>query len=156
MNVTIKKLDKWGACRRKDGERYSDENLKRLFAGKRSLSPMEALAKRIPVEDKIWLGPWMMTEKQTRAWLDLIVTRAVKNHALHCGIAEVETWAVKWLAGEDRSEQAGRAAWAASAAAEAAEAAARAAAWAWAAAEAAQATERKRQIRDLRKILKGG
>jgi hypothetical protein len=35
-----------------------------------------------------------------------IADRAVTNHALNCGIKEVEQWAKKWLSGEDRSERA--------------------------------------------------
>ena len=36
--------------------------------------------------------------------VSVIVTRAVKGHALHCQIPDVEEWAVKWLNGEDRTE----------------------------------------------------
>ena len=38
----------------------------------------------------------------TQPSVERIVTRAVTNHALHCGIPVVEAWAKKWLSGEDR------------------------------------------------------
>lgn len=30
--------------------------------------------------------------------------RAIRGHALHCGLPDVETWAASWLSGVDRSE----------------------------------------------------
>jgi len=70
--------------------------------------------------------------------IEVIVTSAIVEHALDCGVEAVEKWAARWLSGEDRSAWAARAAAAAAAAVEAA----RAAAWAArAAAEAAEAAE---------------
>ena len=60
--------------------------------------------------------------------VSVIVARAVKEHALHCQIPEVEAWAGKWLSGEDRTE-----------ASAASTQAAAGAAWALAAATAAAA-----------------
>ena len=75
----------WKNRMRADGKRYSDANLKKLFHGKKSLTLTECLRKRIPARDKIWLATRLgvLTKKQTSAWLDLVVTRAVKTHALH-------------------------------------------------------------------------
>jgi hypothetical protein len=111
------------------------------------------------------MRPGVLTEEQTTAWLDVLVTRAVRSHALRCGVPTVEEWAARWLSGEDRTARAAAAAaWAAAEAtwAEAAAWAARAAraaeatwaAWAAEAAEAAAAAaERERQVRDLLGIL---
>jgi hypothetical protein len=55
-----------------------------------------------------------------------IVERSVRNHALNCGIKEVEQWAINWLNG-NKSARSARSAWTA----------ARAATWAVAAAHAA-------------------
>ena len=55
--------------------------------------------------------------------INIIADRAVIDHALHCGVDEIEKWAINWLNGSDRSfasaasaESAAWAAWAASAA----------------------------------------
>lgn len=34
------------------------------------------------------------------------VDRAIRNHALQCGISVVEGWGIRWLSGEDRSVEA--------------------------------------------------
>jgi hypothetical protein len=108
-------------------------------------------------------GDWMFWALKTAGhpvpWdvVDGIADRAVETHALHCGIAEVERWAERWLSGEDRSaaaagdawEAAAAGAWAADAAGDAwntaawraaAHAAAAADAAAWRAASSAAAT----------------
>lgn len=35
--------------------------------------------------------------------IERIVTRLVETHALRCGVSEIETWAQRWLSGDDRS-----------------------------------------------------
>lgn len=97
--------------------------------------------------------------------IDVIVDRAVKNYALHCGIPAVEQWAQKWLDGTDRSQSAAWAAtWAAAGAAagNAAWAATRSAwdaawnaAWAaaWDATWAAEAAELKLQADDIHREI---
>lgn len=128
--ITIKNLNKWGACDREDGERYSDANLEKIFRGRKSLTIKEVLRLRIPDADKVWVAtrPGVMTRDQASAWLDLVITRAVRTHALRCGTESVEEWARRWLSGEDRTT---------------------------AAAEAARVAEGKKQVADLRKVLKG-
>ena len=86
-------------------------------------------------EDKAWIC--CRAHDYRAAWFDAVVARAVRTHALHCGVKCVEEWAARWLSGEDRTVEA---AWAAVGEARAAAAAAWAAARAaWAAAEEAAA-----------------
>lgn len=205
--ITIENLDKWGACDRAKGKKYSNANLGIFFRNKKSLTLAEILYLKIPDTDKIWAATraGVMTQKQTDAWLEKIVARSINHHVLNCGITSVEKWGHNWLSGKDRTEKAARAAekaakaaaWAAEAAAEvvwaavAAAAAAKAATWAavqavartakevawaaeeavWAAEEAAwaaeeavflaaeeaaiaAAVEKKKQISDLKEILR--
>ena len=174
MKITITQLDKWEACERKPGERYSDERLAKLFAGRRSLTLAEVLSLRIPPEDKVWIATreGVLTPEQLKEFGNRTADRVVRRHCLHCGTPAVETWSRAWLSGSDRSEasawaSASRAAWAAEAsawAARSAEAAAARSAWAaWSAASSAARAagpeslhrERLRQVADLRKILGG-
>ena len=88
------------------------------------------------------LGSGLLPDPQLQQWLNQMVERAIRRSLGKSGCPEWETWAAKWLSGEDRTAEAAeavaRAARAASeAAAEAAEAVARAAAEA-AAAEVAR------------------
>jgi hypothetical protein len=53
--ITIGQLDKWGACKRANGEEYSDENLRVLFGGKDYITPLEVLDLKIPIKDKVWV-----------------------------------------------------------------------------------------------------
>jgi len=155
MNITIKDLDRWGACSRGDGNNYSDERLKKLLRGRESVTPLEVLRMRsVPVQDRIWalLRPDVLGAEFLPV-VSAIADRAVRRYCLKCGVAEVEQWAAMWLSGENRSGAAANgAAWAAGdadagAAARAADAAdaavyaARARA-AWAAADAAARTAR--------------
>jgi hypothetical protein len=144
-------------------DRYNRERITELWAGKEALSLKEILFLNIPADDKLWVInrpsslPWDICSR----WMFMVVERAVRKHALHCGIPEVETWAERWLSGEDQSAEAARvarvaarvarvAAWAAWAAeAEAAAWAAEAAQAAW----AAQVAERQLQIDDLVSLL---
>ena len=140
-----------------------------LFAGRETITTRDILALDIPAADRVWAA--LQDHTIAPRVVERIVTRAVTTHALTCGIPAVETWARRWLSGEDRTQAAAdaaewaaawaaarAAAWAARAAAWAAEAA-RAAEWAatWAAAEAAgaaaRAAEWARQFADIRAVL---
>jgi hypothetical protein len=164
MMITYEDLERWGACGRKDGERYSREALDARLGAGWSLTLVEVLRMDwVPAEDREWVAvqDGVLTEEQATAWHDVVVTRAVRTHALQCGVPAVERWAAAWLSGEDRSAARAEAARAAARAARAARAeaavaeAAVAAAWAaeWAA-RAARA-ERERQVRDLLGVLMG-
>lgn len=147
-------------------DKYDRERIAKLCAGKPSLTLLEILDHPdIPDEDKVWVA--CRDKNPTRhVAIEVIVTRCVTNHALHCGIPAVEAWAQKWLSGEDRSSRAAAwasrvAAWPSRAAADAAWNVARAvrnaadAAWnaAWTAARAAwnePDEERSQQVQDFR------
>ena len=125
--------------------KYTEEVLTKLWAGRKKVTLLDILDMDIPDKDKMW-GAWKgLTKKQTVAVLDRIVTRAVTNYALNCGVPEVQQWAADWLSGKDRSTEAARtarAAWAAEAARAAwAARAAGAAEAAWAARAAGAAAE---------------
>ena len=114
---------------------YTQERITELWAGRERLTLLEVLDLPIPAKDIVWVicRKNALTPEQQAEWLERIVTRAIRNHALNCGILTVEAWARNWLNGSDRSRaEAEAAAWAAEAEA------ARAAAWA-AEAEAARA-----------------
>ena len=135
--ITFADLDRWLACDRAPGKRYSDERLTRLWGGD-SITPLDlARCKAIPLKDRLWaLLRGEVLGSALPGVLRDIVDPVVERHALHCGVKDVEEWARRWLSGEDRSAASARAAaWAARAAAWAA----RAAAWAAARAAAAQA-----------------
>ena len=139
---------------------YTEARVRRLFKGRQRLNWEAVLRLKIPSRDKVWL----ISRLYTPAWTERIVTRAVANHALKCGVSAVEKWAARWLAGEDRTVEA------AGAAAEAAEAAG-AAGTAWAVARAVEAAARaveaaavaraveavnqeyRRQVQDFRELL---
>lgn len=140
-------------------DRYDRERIAKLCAGKPSLTLLEILDHPdIPDEDKVWVA--CRDKNPTRhVAIEVIVTRCVTNHALHCGIPAVEAWAQKWLSGEDRSSRAAVwasrvAAWPSRAAAEAARNAAARAAWnaawnAWVAWNEPD-EERSQQVQDFR------
>ena len=115
-------------------EQYTEEALAKLWAGREKVTLLDIIAMDIPDTDKLW-GSWRgLTKGQTDLVLDKVVTRAITNHALHCGVPSVEIWADNWLSGKDKSVRAARAAaWAA----------------AWAAARAAGAAELKLQVADV-------
>lgn len=162
MKITVNKIMSLSPC-----ARYTRERVMELWAGRKSITPEELLALPISAEDRIWAACRVFPKQVIKRWLDTIVTRAIKQHALRCGIPSVETWAKKWLSGKDRTEKS-----AGAAAEAAAEEAARSAVWAaraaaWAAADAADAAvsadaawraavlaEREQQIKDLRDALK--
>jgi hypothetical protein len=134
--ITPARLREWGAC-------YSDEEIASLF-GKRTSATLEQVlrATEVPATDRIWVAtrPGALPTDVLTEWVERIVTVAVATYALTC--PATEAWALGWLSGEDRTEEAAwaaRAAWAAARAAWAAGSAAWAARAAWDAAWAAWA-----------------
>ena len=174
--ITYEDLERWGACDRDEGKRYSRAVLDSRYGAGWSLALREVLEDdRIPAVDRAWVATRreVLSEEQTAAWLDIVVTRVVRKHALRCGVPAVEEWAARWLSGENRSLDAARAVVAAaawSAAWSAAAAATWSAAWsaadgawswaadaaAWSAAWSARAAEREQQCADLLGILRDG
>lgn len=121
-------------------DRYDEARIRKLWGEHETRSLADLLTdERIPPADRMWpvWRPGALTRVQARAVLDRIVTRAVTNHALNCGLPDVETWARGWLDGSDRSWVA---AWAAARAARAA--------------RAAGAAEHRLQIADILAALK--
>jgi len=112
---------------------YPRDRVEALWSGRERMTLLEILDLPIPADNRVWvicLAPPI-------GWLDRVVDRAVRTHALGCGIPAVETWAARWLSGENRSHIAAAAMRSRSAAATWTEATWIAAAWAVAAAEAA-------------------
>jgi hypothetical protein len=69
--------------------------LRRLMGRRRRVTILTvAKDRRIPVEHRIWLA--CRRGDHIRSWLDRVVTRALRRHALHCGIKAVEVWAAQW------------------------------------------------------------
>ncbi len=95
-----------------DSDGYTRERLEGLFDGRDSMSTLDVCDLDIPPEDIVWVGccALALDDKQRETWLELIITRAVTSHALHCGIPNVEAWARNWLSGKDRTADAARAA----------------------------------------------
>jgi hypothetical protein len=90
-------------------EGYDLKYIKKLFGNKESVTYLEILdTNKIPLEDIVWLFCQLtVLDKNVREqWMDIIVTRAVTNYALHCGIDTVERWAKNWLSGVDRTAEA--------------------------------------------------
>jgi hypothetical protein len=147
---------------------YDLKQITELFDNKKSMTYLEILnTDKIPLADIVWLFCQLtVLDKDIRnQWMEVIVTRAVTNYALHCGIDTVEKWAENWLSGDDRTTEAAHvAAYAAIdatayAAGYAAHAAACSATAAYSAARvrtiAARNNEYKQQIQDLKDILQG-
>ena len=106
--ITIKDLDEWGACNRADGEKYSDENIKKLLGKRKGLTPLEITEMdQIPIDDRIWV---LLRKDVLGDKLDSVVKKIVdyqvKKQCLKCGIKSVEEWAKNWLNGTDRTEAA--------------------------------------------------
>ena len=103
-------------------------------------------ARGVSDDDIVWAACRALDAATRATWLDRIVERAVRDHALYCGVPAVEEWASRWLDGTDRTAESARAAARAARAARAAWAApaARAAAAAWATAAATRAAEAAR------------
>lgn len=164
--ITLEQVRAWHPC-----PDYTDERLAELAAGRESITPLEALDLPIPAKDRVWLltQRGALPDAVRRQWVEVVVSRAVREHSLACGIAQVEEWAARWLAGDTEAKtwNAPRAArtwipinrregvWkATSAAAWAAVSDAREALlWSEAAAKPQDHAERDRQIADLRAIL---
>jgi hypothetical protein len=87
------------------------------------------------------LNSGLLPEPQLQQWLNRMVERAIRRSLGKSGCPEWETWASKWLSGEDRTAQTAWAAWAAAARTAVSWAAARAAAQAAAGAAAEAAAE---------------
>ena len=125
--ITLEQVREW--C-----PEYTDERLVELAAGRASITVAESLDLPIPAEDRVWLltRPEVLPTSIRREWIEVMASRAVRSHASVCGIAEVEEWAARWLAGEAEARTLA-----------AAKAAAAAAAWAVvaAASEAAEEVE---------------
>ena len=104
---------------------YTLERVKELFADAESLTHLEILDMDVPHEDLAWLfcQPNVLGKSERDRWFEMIITRAITNHALKCGIAKVEKWAVGWLDNTDRTYTSARKAYVAAAAADVAYAA---------------------------------
>jgi hypothetical protein len=132
--ITLKEIISWKPCRD-----YTDNYnalLLRLAGGATEWPLLDILQRNdIPADDRVWVATrkGVLTDTQRTAWLDVVVTRAVTNHALG---TLINGWARRWLSGEDRSEASAVAAQARAAAAWAAKEAM------WAAADAARAGAR--------------
>jgi hypothetical protein len=90
-------------------EGYNLQQITELFDNKKSVTYLEILnTDKIPLVDIIWLfcQPTILDNDTKEQWLEVIVTRAVTNYALHCGINKVEKWAQNWLSSEDRTAEA--------------------------------------------------
>jgi hypothetical protein len=93
-------------------EGYNLQQVTELFGNKKSVTYLEILdTDKIPLEDIIWVFCRLavLNDNIRNQWLEIIVTRAVTNYALHCGIEKVEKWAQNWLSGVDRTAVAARA-----------------------------------------------
>jgi hypothetical protein len=164
--VTLDQIIAFRPCRD-----YTDNKnalLLRLAGGATEWPLIDILQRNdIPADDRVWIATrhGVLTDTQYTAWLDVVVTRAVRNHALG---TVIDGWARDWLSGEDRSAASAVAAsaraeaeaaawevaWAAKAVAVAWAAKAAWAAWAVAwAAGAARAAEREQQVADLIAVL---
>ena len=152
-------------------EAYDEDRVRQLWGRRRALTLPQILRLKISAEDRLWAAWRLLTTEQSQRAIELIVTRAVLSHAVACGVAKVEEWAINWLSGEDRSRASAYAAAvayadaayaAAIAYADAAyvAAAAAAAAYAYAAYAAVYAAayayqERELQVADILTVLEG-
>ena len=82
---------------------YDRPRITTLWARRERLSLREILDLDIPDRDKIWV----LTRHGWPAWIERLVTRAVRDHARRCGVREVEQWAARWLDGTDRTDGGG-------------------------------------------------
>ena len=100
MLITADQIISWRPC-----PSYPDDRVHQLGPAI-GLTPLEIAALDIPHADRVWvlLRPEVLGERGLQTAPDRIVTRAVTNHALHCGVPVVEGWAQRWLDGTDRTE----------------------------------------------------
>jgi hypothetical protein len=92
-------------------EGYDLKYVTELFDNKKSMTYLEILdTDKIPLTDIIWVfcQPTVLDDDIKKQWLEIIVTRAITNCALHCGVDEVEKWAKNWLSGKDKTFNAAR------------------------------------------------
>jgi hypothetical protein len=92
-------------------EKYDLERITELFDNKKSMTYLEILdINKVPPWDIVWLfcQPGVLSINIRNQWLEVIVTRAVTNCALHCCIDKVEKWAENWLSGVDRTTKTAR------------------------------------------------
>ena len=82
-------------------EDYPRARLEEMWAGRERLSVLDILELDIPAEDRVWAA--LQAGDHVAPAVERIVTRAVTNHCLSCGIHEVESWARDWLNGEQES-----------------------------------------------------
>ena len=119
--ITLEQVRGWNPC-----SDYTDERLEELAAGRESITIAEALDLPISASHRVWLltNQGVLPDTVRREWVEAVVSRAVREHASACGVAEVEDWAARWLANDPaaRTARAAQAAagWAAQAAAKAA------------------------------------
>ena len=101
MTVTFDQVVSWGPCReyREDG----GARLLELYPSKEAELIDILRDDRIPVEDRVWLGchalPWETIQPVVTGWVD----RAIRRCLGKSGVPAWETWAEKWLSGEDRA-----------------------------------------------------
>lgn len=92
-------------------DNYPVERVKAIFGSAKSLTLLEILRREdIPASCRKWCATkeGVLTRGETLAWMNLFVGRAVRNHALYCGIRAVERWAARWLRDEDRTSKSAR------------------------------------------------
>jgi len=152
--LTLKKVLSFNPC-------YDEARLLEISGGRREMDLAEIFRlRRVSREDKIWLGIGLMTEKQQRKF------------ACDCALDVIDEWdapevVVRYLKTQDESIREA-ASWAADSAADsatyssaswAAYSAARSAAYSsayWAARSAASWAARRKQLRRIKRVLKGG
>ena len=134
---------------------YTRERVEELFAGRTKMTIREICAVDVRAKDRVWLltQDGVLDADMRDKWITIFVTRAITNHALHCGILSVEDWAANWLSNTDRSTYAADAVARAAAYAAYNAADAVASAVAYAAYDAARAAECNQQIADLIGLL---
>jgi len=78
---------------------YPRERVEALWGGRERMTLAEILDLPIPAADRVWV----IRLNPPDGWADRVADRAVRTHAMGCGIIEVEDWAARWLSGDDRS-----------------------------------------------------
>ena len=71
---------------------YPQERVAALWGGRERLTLLEVLRLHIPAADRVWVAtrPAALPDETLYRWLDIVVSRAVETHALHCGVPLVE------------------------------------------------------------------
>ena len=96
------------------------ESIVRELIGE-GVSRVDAMRLDLPPKDLVWVAtrPRFLSPDERRAWLDLVVERAIRRMLGRSGSPAWEAWAAAWLSGEDRTASAAAVACAAARAAEA-------------------------------------